>query len=313
MKKKFIVGILSMVLLLSGIITAEQTEVYAKTKEVQLSRKKVTVVQEKTKTIRLKNVWKKVSWKVIKGKKVVKIVKKSGKYKNTIKLKGLKEGKAVIRAKYGKKTYKVKITVKKSEKNSNEVVNPQETMVNPTPQETTTTPENPSVEPTTPEEKYATVSFVTHGLMETEIESISVKIGEPYGQLPEPITEKYWFMGWSTEYYNGTIIKETDICTGDIVLYAKLYPDFGDDWDKYYAELIFAIPGEQSAECIKFHKGEPYGRLPEPEKEGYTFLGWYTEEDGGTLVKETDICTETMVVYARFAPIEEETCSESGD
>ncbi len=76
-----------------------------------LSKKAVTITKGDTKTIRLKNVSKKVVWKNS-SKKVVSIVKKSGKYKNKITVKGLRKGKAIITAKVGKKSYKCKITVK---------------------------------------------------------------------------------------------------------------------------------------------------------------------------------------------------------
>jgi len=76
-----------------------------------LSKKSVTMTKGDTKTIRLKNVSKKVVWKNS-SKKVVRIIEKKGKYKNKIKIKGLRKGKAVITAKVGKKKYKCKVTVK---------------------------------------------------------------------------------------------------------------------------------------------------------------------------------------------------------
>lgn len=79
--------------------------------KTELSKKSVTLTKGGTKTIRLKNAGKKVVWKSS-NKKVVKIVKKEGKYKSKVTVRGLKKGKATITAKVGKKSYKCKVTVK---------------------------------------------------------------------------------------------------------------------------------------------------------------------------------------------------------
>ena len=76
-----------------------------------LSKKTVTLKKGKTTTIKLKNARKKVVWKSS-NSKVVKVVKKKGKYRSTVTIKGLKKGKATITAKCGKKTYKCRVTVK---------------------------------------------------------------------------------------------------------------------------------------------------------------------------------------------------------
>ncbi len=76
-----------------------------------LSKKAVTLKKGGSTTIRLKNATKKVVWKSS-NSKIVKVVKKKGKYHSTVTVKGLKKGKATITAKLGKKTYKCRITVK---------------------------------------------------------------------------------------------------------------------------------------------------------------------------------------------------------
>ncbi|MBQ3370781.1 MAG: serpin family protein [Mogibacterium sp.] len=76
-----------------------------------LSKKAVTLKKGRSTTIRLKNATKKVVWKSS-NSKVVKVVKKKGKYHSTVTVKGLKKGKAIITAKLGKKTYKCRVTVK---------------------------------------------------------------------------------------------------------------------------------------------------------------------------------------------------------
>ena len=50
---------------------------------------------------------------------------------------------------------------------------------------------------------------------------------------------------------------------------------------------------------LKEDENVPYGNLSEPMKDGYTFMGWYTEENGQgkkVVTKETDPATETAYV-----------------
>ena len=114
--KKLQSRILAIVLVIAvagAYMPISEVPTYAATKKVKLSKKEVNLKVGKKKTVKLKNVSKKVKWKVVKGKKVVSI-KKKGKLKNKIVIKAKKAGKAVIKATYKKKKYKVKVTVKNS-------------------------------------------------------------------------------------------------------------------------------------------------------------------------------------------------------
>ena len=81
-----------------------------RTKKISVSKKVVSVRVGKKVTVKLKNVNKKVTWRV-KNKKIAKIVNKKGKYKNVISIKGMKRGNTKIVAKYKNKKYTVKIKV----------------------------------------------------------------------------------------------------------------------------------------------------------------------------------------------------------
>lgn len=90
--------------------TAEAKNIQDTKSEVNLSKKKVSIIESNKKTISLKNTvkGKKVVWKV-KNKKVAKVKAKKNKCIITAK----KPGKTVVTAKYNKKTYKCKVVVKK--------------------------------------------------------------------------------------------------------------------------------------------------------------------------------------------------------
>lgn len=44
----------------------------------------------------------------------------------------------------------------------------------------------------------------------------------------------------------------------------------------------------------------PYGTLPIPTREGYQFLGWYTQPENGTFIQNTDLVTQNTILYAKW-------------
>ena len=103
--RKLIVCFLSFALLLGTIST---TSVSA-AKKVSLSSKKIAITKGKSKTIKVKNTKKKVTWKILSGKKCI-ALKKKGKTAATIR--GKKKGKAKVQARIGKKKLTCTVTVK---------------------------------------------------------------------------------------------------------------------------------------------------------------------------------------------------------
>lgn len=79
--------------------------------KVRLSLSKITVRVGKTKTIKVKNAGKKVTWKVLSGKKNLLIAKR----KNSVKVKGKKAGKAKLQAKTGNRKLTCLVTIVKNE------------------------------------------------------------------------------------------------------------------------------------------------------------------------------------------------------
>ncbi|MBO5487873.1 MAG: C40 family peptidase [Eubacterium sp.] len=88
--------------------------------KVSLSTKKLTIEKGKSKTLKIKNTKKKVSWKLSTKKYVT--IKKTGKYK--IKITGKKVGTTKITAKVGKKSYTCTVKVKKASKSTKSTAKP---------------------------------------------------------------------------------------------------------------------------------------------------------------------------------------------
>lgn len=110
--KKRIAFLLCITLLFSIVVYPNHVEA----KAAKLANTKLTVTEGKSKHLKFVNNKKKVSWSVASGKKYVQLKKKS---KTGVLVVGKNPGKAVVRAKIGKKSYTCKVTVKKPAKTYN--------------------------------------------------------------------------------------------------------------------------------------------------------------------------------------------------
>ena len=101
---------------------------------------------------------------------------------------------------------------------------------------------------------------------------------DTYGDLPTVEKTGYTFEGWFTEEEGGDKIEPTTKVniTESQTLYAH--------WTANTYTITFNtttadgdVPQQPSQQGTY---DSEYGTLPEPERTGYTFLGWFTEEDG---------------------------------
>ena len=149
------------------------------------------------------------------------------------------------------------------------------------------------------------VQFVTY--TEDVIESQIVAVGG-YVTAPGNLEKTgYILEGWyTTEEISETSQKwdfDKDTIAESITLYANWIPD------KYRISYDLGYEGAESIEGKEVVYDSSYGQLPTPEREGYNFLGWYINREGGE-----SVTAETMVsigkdhtLYARWEekPIEE--------
>ena len=123
----------------------------------------------------------------------------------------------------------------------------------------------------------------------------TVTYGSHYGELPTPTREGYTFAGWFTEQNGGTQVMNDTVVTiaKDHKLYAR--------WTKNSYEVKFdANGGAVTPETMTVTYGDVYGELPTPTREGYTFAGWFTEQNGGTPVRPEDVVTASHTLYAHW-------------
>ena len=136
------------------------------------------------------------------------------------------------------------------------------------------------------------VSFDANG-GECGVSGASVTFGSAFGSLPAPEKYGYLFAGWFDE--NGKEITAASVVSEprDAVLTAR--------WVKgVYSVTLDPEGGSVESAGITARYGEPVGRLPEPERTGYTFLGW---ADGGSneFTPETLMPGENVTLHARWS------------
>ena len=116
---------------------------------------------------------------------------------------------------------------------------------------------------------------------QVETDSIEVVVGKTYGEkgkLPEPTRDNYMFDGWYTKVTGGELITDDSDVEWDYIhtLYAHWY-----EKDKVVTVAFNANGGETMTGSKKVYLGLKYGNLPEAERDGYIFTGWYTATEGG--------------------------------
>lgn len=146
------------------------------------------------------------------------------------------------------------------------------------------------------EAKQYTVTYNPNGGTVTN-STETVTFGKEYGTLETPIRRGYVFDGWyldselTNKITNATKVSNAN----DHIIYAK--------WTANNYTITFDLAGGTSSVTTKkVTYDEPYGILPTPTREGYTFSGWYTLAQEGAKITETTIVdiVEDTILYAHW-------------
>lgn len=122
----------------------------------------------------------------------------------------------------------------------------------------------------------------------------TIEYGAAYGNLPSANRKGYVFEGWYTSADGGTQISgaESMSATNDLTFYAH--------WTIRSFTVTFIDEGSSESRAVDF--GNSLGSLPVPAREGYTFEGWYTAQQGGNVVSASTTISEEadMSLYAHW-------------
>lgn len=123
--------------------------------------------------------------------------------------------------------------------------------------------------------------------------TITVGQGQAVGSLPTPTKENCTFVGW---YQNpGLTIPATSetIINNDTVFYAK--------WIENITVTFNPGQGTVSPTTKNFASGTAIGELPTPERTGYTFAGWFIDDNTyQNEVTTSTVFNTTTVIYAKW-------------
>ena len=149
---------------------------------------------------------------------------------------------------------------------------------------------------------FTTITFVENG--GKDVADIEKREGSLIGTLPTPVRDGYTFGGWYTD--NGTFqtqLTSNKVPVGGVTLYAK--------WTANEYTVNFHVNGgnalTETDASKKVTFGKEYGTFPTVTKNGYGFIGWFTAENGGVQVKETDIVNVAadQTLYAQWKELKE--------
>ena len=144
-----------------------------------------------------------------------------------------------------------------------------------------------------------TLSFEENG--GSEVEDITKIGGSVIGAMPTPEKTGYDFDGWYLDEALETPFTSKFQPKENTTLYAK--------WTGKNYTVSFHINGGtgDTPEAVTVKYDQPYGELPEAERKGFGFAGWYTEAEGGTMITAESVVNVTAdhTLYAHWAKREE--------
>ncbi|WP_278625568.1 InlB B-repeat-containing protein [Parabacteroides gordonii] len=151
------------------------------------------------------------------------------------------------------------------------------------------------------EEANYDILFLPRGGSAVHSEEYSLEKGVKESEMPETERRGWEFLGWFNQPEGGT--KYTSIAAQPgpdkekITLYAH--------WKAYDYKLTYVVNGGTlPADAKKTYTVAEVVTLPEPKKEHYDFVGWFTANEEGTKYMENVFYYETgdKTLYARWTP-----------
>ena len=137
--------------------------------------------------------------------------------------------------------------------------------------------------------EYHTVTFDSQG--GSEVEAQTVLDGDYARQPSRPEKAGSYFLHWSEEIEGERFLFTSRIITKDMTLYAV--------WGDAYT-VTFDTQGGSDIPA-QYVSPNTSARNPDsPKRDGYHFLGWYTEAEGGIEWKWNDPVTGDITVYAHW-------------
>ena len=115
--------------------------------------------------------------------------------------------------------------------------------------------------------------------------------------LPIPTKTGYTFDGWyeSSDFTGNPVADVPTDSTGELTFYAK--------WTANTYTVIFDADGGSVDPTSAMTVAGKLTSLPIPTYDGYNFLGWYTQKDGGEIITTDTVFAMDSTIYNHWSNI----------
>ena len=120
----------------------------------------------------------------------------------------------------------------------------------------------------------------------------AVDHNEPVTKPTDPQKTGYTFVGWYTDEALTTAYDFNTPVTGELTLYAK--------WQTNTYQVSFDTDGGSEVKSQEIEYNNPATKPVDPTREGYLFLGWYTNQEFTTLYDFDTPVTGDTTLYAKW-------------
>ena len=144
--------------------------------------------------------------------------------------------------------------------------------------------------PTYPTTKYYTVTFDSNG--GSAITSQTIKNGKTATMPQDPTKSGYTFLGWFIDEDFNELYRFTTPITKDIIVYAK--------WKSDYYVVTFDSNGGSDITSQTIENGKTATMPQDPTKSGYTFLGWFVDDNFDEIYRFNTPIIEDITIYAKW-------------
>ncbi len=138
-----------------------------------------------------------------------------------------------------------------------------------------------------------TVTFNTYG--RADIDDVVVVSGTSVERPTDPANDgKYRFVNWFTDSSLDFVYDFDTPVTEDLMLHA------GWTYEEVYYNVSFETNGGTSVDAFMITEGSSISNLPTPTRDGYMFMGWYTDEALNMAYQTGTPVTSDLALYARW-------------
>lgn len=129
----------------------------------------------------------------------------------------------------------------------------------------------------------------------------NLKVGDTISMPPKPKKSGYTFIGWySNENGTGTIFDESSIVSGNSVYYAYWEKKNTGSGHVTHYTVTFDTNGGSKVSKEIVSKNATVEEPEQPQKEEYSFVGWFTDKELTKQFDFTTIITKNITLYAKW-------------